>query len=293
MASNKLGRGLASLIAEMSGLQSDDVKTYDEGGNLVAGVTEVSISEIKPNPGQPRKTFDENALAELATSIRNHGILQPLVITPTNDGYEIIAGERRFRAAKMAGLTSVPVIIKDVDEKTRREIALVENIQREDLNPMEEAEALYVLLKENDLTQEELAKVLGKSRPAVANALRLLTLQKSVQAYVRKGDLSVGHAKVLLAIKDPKLQIEYANEAARKGWSVRKLEKKVLELLVTGTPSREKIVPLEIRAMTDDMQRVFGTKVRVSGNEKKGRIVIDYCSADDLQRIYDLLEKLK
>lgn len=295
MAGNRLGRGLAALISDMREMESPEIETFDEKGKIKEGITEVPILSVRANPGQPRKTFGEEALEELAASISAHGILQPLVVVKRGDYYEIVAGERRFRAAKKAGLEKVPVIVKDVSEKERREIALVENLQREDLNPMEESEALYTLLKENDLTQEELAKALGKSRPAVANSLRLLTLPREIQNLVREGSLSTGHAKVLLGVKPAEIQIALATEAAEKKISVRELEAKLAAMQNAKKVPAEKVkqVSLELKAMIDDMQRVFGTKVRLTGSDKKGKIVIDYYSADDLQRIYDLLERAK
>ena len=295
MAGNRLGRGLAALISDMREMDSPEIETYNEKGELKTGITEVAIDSVRPNPGQPRKTFGEEALEELAASISIHGILQPLVVAKRGDSYEIIAGERRFRAAKKAGLEKVPVIIKDVTEKESREIALVENLQREDLNPMEESEALFILLKENDLTQEELAKALGKSRPAVANSLRLLTLPREIQNMVRDGLLSTGHAKVLMGVKPAEIQIALANECVEKKFSVRELESKIASLQEKKKVPAEKVkqISLELKAMISDMQRVFGTKVRVSGSDQKGKIVIDYYSQDDLQRIYDLLESIK
>ena len=295
MANSRLGRGFAALISDMREIDSPEIATYDEKGKLNQGVNEIAIDLIRANPNQPRKTFNEESLNELAESIKLHGVLQPLVVTKIGEYYRIVAGERRFRAAKRAELTAVPVIIKDLTEKEVREIALVENLQREDLNPMEESEALYNLLTENNLTQEALAHAIGKSRPAVANSLRLLTLPVQVQAMVRDLSLSTGHAKVLVSVKPAEIQIALANEVVEKKMSVRDLELRIAEL------QREKKVPAErvktispeFKAFLSDMERVFGTKVRAAGNEKRGKIVIDYYSADDLQRIYDLIERLK
>ena len=295
MANSRLGRGFAALISDMREIDNPEIASYDEKGKLKEGVNEISIELVKPNPNPPRKTFNEESLKELAESIGNHGILQPLVVTKMGDGYRIVAGERRYRAAKIAGLTLIPVIIKELTEKEIREIALVENLQREDLNPMEESEALYNLLTENNLTQEALAHAIGKSRPAVANSLRLLTLPVEVQAMVRDLSLSTGHAKVLVSVKPSEIQLAHAKEVVEKKLSVRDLELRIAEL------QREKKVPAErvksvspeFKAFLADMQRVFGTKVRASGNEKKGKIVIDYYTPEDLSRIYDLIEKLK
>ena len=295
MANSRLGRGFAALISDMREIDSPEIASYDEKGKLNQGVNEIAIDLIKANPNQPRKTFHEDSLNELAESIKTHGILQPLVVTKIGEYYRIVAGERRFRAAKRAELTAVPVIIRELSEKEVREIALVENLQREDLNPMEESEALYNLLTENNLTQEALAQAIGKSRPAVANSLRLLTLPVQVQALVRDLSLSTGHAKVLVAVKPAEMQIALAKEVVEKKMSVRDLEERIAELQKEKKAPAERVRTLspEFKALLADMQRVFGTKVKATGNDKKGKIVIDYYSADDLQRIYDLIERLK
>ena len=295
MANSRLGRGFAALISDMREIDTPEIATYDEKGKLNQGVNEIAIELVHANPNQPRKTFNEESLNELADSIKTHGILQPLVVTKMGDYYRIVAGERRFRAAKKAGLTALPVIIKELSEKEVREIALVENLQREDLNPMEESEALYTLLTENNLTQEALAQAIGKSRPAVANSLRLLTLPVVVQAMVRELSLSTGHAKVLVSVKPAEVQIALANEVVEKKLSVRDLEERIAELQreKKSPAQRVKTISPEFKALLADMQRVFGTKVRATGSDKKGKIVIDYYSADDLQRIYELVERLK
>ena len=283
------------MVSDMREIVNPEIASYDEKGKLNQGVNEIAIDLIHANPHQPRKTFNEESLNELAESIKLHGILQPLVVTKIGETYRIVAGERRFRAAKIAGLANVPVIIRELTEKQVREIALVENLQREDLNPMEESEALYNLLTENNLTQEALAHAIGKSRPAVANALRLLTLPVEVQAMVRDLSLSTGHAKVLVSVKPAEVQIALAKEVVERKLSVRDLEQRILDLQREKKLPAERIktVSPEFKALLADMQRVFGTKVRATGNDKKGKIVIDYYSADDLQRIYELIERLK
>ena len=295
MANNRLGRGFAALVSDMREIVNPEIASYDEKGKLNQGVNEIEIELIRVNPNQPRKTFNEESLAELAESIKTHGVLQPIVLTKLGEGYRIVAGERRFRAAKKAGLKAVPAIVRDLSEKEVREIALVENLQREDLNPMEESEALYNLLTENDLTQEALAHAIGKSRPAIANSLRLLTLPVEVQAMVRELALSTGHAKVLVSVKPAEVQIALAKEVVEKKLSVRDLEQKIADLQREKKlpAQRVKTISREIKALLADMQRVFGTKVRATGNDKKGKIVIDYYSSDDLERIYDLIERLK
>ena len=283
------------MISDMREIDSPEIASYDEKGKLNQGVSEIAIAMIHPNPNQPRKTFNEESLQELAESIKTHGILQPLVLTKLGEEYRIVAGERRFRAAKLAELTAVPAIIKELTEKEVREIALVENLQREDLNPMEESEALYNLLTENNLTQEALAHAIGKSRPAVANALRLLTLPVEVQELVRDLSLSTGHAKVLVSVKPAEVQIALAKEVVEKKLSVRDLEQRILDLQHEKKVPAERVrsISPEFRALLSDMERVFGTKVKAIGNDKKGKIVIDYYTPADLERIYDLIERLK
>ena len=295
MANNRLGRGFAALVSDMREIVNPEIASYDEKGKLNQGVNEIAMDMIRANPNQPRKIFNEESLNELASSIKTHGVLQPIVLTKIGDGYRIVAGERRFRAAKIAELKTIPAVIKDLTEKEVREIALIENLQREDLNPMEESEALYNLLTENNLTQEALAHAIGKSRPAIANALRLLTLPVEVQMLVRDLSLSTGHAKVLVSVKPAEVQISLAKEVVEKKLSVRDLEERIADLQREKKlpAQRVKTVSPEFKALLADMQRVFGTKVRAAGSDKKGKIVIDYYSSDDLQRIYELIERLK
>ena len=295
MANNRLGRGFAALVSDMREIVNPEIASYDEKGKLNQGVNEVAMDMIRANPNQPRKTFNEESLNELASSIKTHGVLQPIVLTKIGDSYRIVAGERRFRAAKIAELKTIPAVIRDLTEKEVREIALIENLQREDLNPMEESEALYNLLTENNLTQEALAHAIGKSRPAIANALRLLTLPVEVQMLVRDLSLSTGHAKVLVSVKPAEVQIALAKEVVEKKLSVRDLEERIADLQREKKlpAQRVKTVSPEFKALLADMQRVFGTKVRATGSDKKGKIVIDYYSSDDLQRIYELIERLK
>lgn len=284
-------RGLNALLANIEDLSSD-VKTEDK-------IYSVPLDKLAPNPDQPRKIFNEESLIELAGSIRANGIIQPLVVKKSGEEYIIIAGERRFRAAKMAGLNEVPVIIKEYDDAKTREISLIENLQREDLNAMEESEAIRELMEMYDLTQEEVAQKLGKARPSIANTLRLLNLTNEVKEYVRRDKLSAGHARALLAITNPQEQVEMAKKAILEGWSVRETEKQVKYLLKPETKPnkmtekvREKL-SVEMKSFVDDMTRVFATRVRLMGNETKGRISIDYFSNDDLQRIYEIIESLK
>lgn len=288
----RVSRGISELLANV-----EDVREERKQDETV--VVSVAISKVIPNPGQPRKTFKEETIKELADSIKEHGIIQPLIVKKDGSQYVIIAGERRYRAAEMAGLTEVPVIVKDLSEQKSREISLIENLQREDLNPIEEAMAIKELMVSYDLTQEEIAKKLGKARPSIANSVRLLNLPDSLQEAVRVGALTAGHARALLALSDKKLQLELATKAIDEGWSVRQMEKEVKYCLKPETrPTklteqvRQKMT-LEMREFVDDMTRVFATKVRLMGNESKGRITIDYYNNEDLQRIYEVIERLK
>lgn len=284
-------RGLNALLANIEDVK-DDVKTEDK-------IYSVSLNKIEPNPFQPRKTFNEESLIELAQSVREHGIIQPLVVKKSDNVYIIIAGERRYRAAKMVGLSEVPVIIRDYDEAKTKEISLIENLQREDLNAIEESEAIRELMDAYSYTQEEIARKLGKARPSIANALRLINLTTEVKELVRNDRLSAGHARALLAVNNPTHQVSMARKAITEGWSVRETEKRVKEYTETEANIGKKIkkekpeLSIEMRNFADDMTRVFETKVRVVGNEQKGKISIEYFSSEDLQRIYELIESLK
>lgn len=287
-----LGSGLGALFGSFD---EELPTTFDDKGNLNSGVCELPIESIVTNPDQPRKHFDELALRELALSISNHGILQPIVVSKKGDKYIIVAGERRYRAAKLAALTVVPVVIKDLTDRECKEIALIENLQREDLNPIEEAQAMKSLIEEFNMSQEDLAKRLGKSRPAVTNALRILALHEDVIELVRSNRLSAGHARAIAGIKDQSVQVRYAIAACDKKMSVRELELMVNAYLNPAKPMPKVKVKLssELKELVNDMQRVFATKIKAVGTEDKGRIYIDYYTKDDLQRIFDLVDQLK
>lgn len=283
----KYGKGISELLANV-----EDERT--EGGQKILYLP---INEVRPNPLQPRKFFDETALKDLAASIAEHGIIQPLVVTKKGDKYLIVAGERRYRAAMLAGLTELPAVVREFTEQSSREVSLIENLQREDLNAIEAAEALKELMDSYKLTQEELAKRIGKARPSIANTLRLLFLDSNVQILVRQGKLSAGHARTLIPVTNVRHQIQFAHEAIEKQMSVRELEKKIRYYLSPEKAKKEEpikaVVTEEMRGLVDDMKRVFMTRVKILGNEQKGRIYIDYFNSSDLQRIYELVEKLK
>ena len=273
----------------------EQITTYDKEGKLSEGVEIMSLAKIITNPNQPRKKFDQNLLEELAASIKNYGVIQPIIVCPVGDDtYEIVAGERRYRASKIAGNTTVPVIIKKLSAKQRKEIALIENLQRQDLNPIEEAQAYKALIDEYGFTQEQLADRLGKSRPVITNSLRLLNLNPVVIEMVINGRLSAGHARCLSSIKDYIVQNTYAIAACDKQLSVRQLEIMVRNYLNPKNKNKKVAeLPVELKDLANIMQKKFGTKVNAVGTNNKGRIYIDYYTAEDLDRIYDILAKIK
>lgn len=283
MAARKgLGRGLDALLDPY----------MEENTEKNPGVQEVDVRLIDTNAQQPRKQFEEEALKELAASIRQHGIVQPLIVKEQNGRYLIVAGERRFRAARMAKLETVPVLTVDYDEAKIHEVALIENIQREDLNPIEEATAIRFLMQQHDMTQEEVAERIGKSRPAVANALRLLQLPQPVLALVREGTISAGHGRAIAGIADAATQQKIADECVRLGYSVRALESRIKNL-DADKPKKPKKAKKALTPVLSDLEEGFrerlGTKVKIAGSEKRGKITIEYFSEDDLQRIYEVL----
>jgi ParB family transcriptional regulator, chromosome partitioning protein len=282
--SKRLGRGLDALFTDVDVA----VATQSEISN------EANIDELRPNPYQPRKNFAEENLAELANSIQQHGIVQPLIVRKSIRGYEIVAGERRFRAAKLAGITNVPIVVKEFDDEQMMEIALIENLQREDLNPMEMAYAYQKLMHHLSVTQEELAERVGKSRPHVTNFLRLLQLPMEIQEDVSRGTLSMGHARALLGIKELEMQKRLAAKVIKEKASVRQLEEWIQKRNQSGR-QKEKVQskPLlpAIKRYEDLLQQVFSTSVRIKHGRKKGRIEIEYYSERELERLMELLHQ--
>ena len=301
MIKKGLGKGLDALFSvyEDNDKEIEQIQKYEEKNNITqtnTGVLEINLSEITPNPNQPRKNFDQTALEELRDSIKMHGVIQPIVLAKNiNGGYIIIAGERRFRASQMANLKTIPAIIKDYTERQIKEIALIENLQREDLNPIETAKALRDVMLEYNMTQDEIADRIGKSRSAIANTLRLLSLTNDVIKLVENGKLSAGHARTLVAVGDSKAQLQLALKASEGKMSVRDLEKAVKDYLNPPIKKKklEREQSLELKELVNDMQKVFSTKVSVLGSDNKGRIYIDYFSKDDLNRICELIEFLR
>lgn len=276
-----LGRGLDALLPESDAAQG-------------AG-QEISIGDIDPNPDQPRRTFTEESIAQLAQSIRDQGVLQPILVTPTEDGrYQLVAGERRWRAARLAGLETVPCLVRDLDEVQQREIALIENLQREDLNPLEAAQGVQNLMRQCGYTQETVARRLGKSRPAVANLLRLLNLPDEVQEMVRQGVLSAGHARVIAGVEGEAAQLALAKEAVARDLSVRQLEAVAAARKQTGVPDRKKprVLSAELSELEGRIREATGLRATLQGSEKKGKIVLQYYSREELERLSDFLGRL-
>lgn len=258
----------------------------------------LKISEIEPNKGQPRKEFNDEKLQELADSIRQYGIIQPLVVQKKDSYYQLIAGERRWRAAMIAGLKEVPVVIKDYNDQQVMEIALIENVQREDLNPIEEAMAYQQLIQEYGLKQEEVASRVSKSRTVITNSMRLLKLDPKVQQMLVESRISNGHARALLAIENPKAQIQLAEKIERDNLSVREIEKAVKSLEKKPETKKEKTedetLALIFQDLEDRMKEIMGTKVLINRKDKnKGRIEIEYYSGSELERIVELIESIR
>ncbi len=279
-----LGRGLDSLF-----------QTSDEGEEL--SIREISLGELDPNPDQPRRTFDEESIGQLADSIREQGVLQPLLVVATGNGrYRIVAGERRYRACRAAGLETAPCIVKDLDVIHEMEIALIENLQREDLNPLEAARGIRALMQQCGYTQEKVSARLGKSRPTVTNLLRMLTLPESVTDMVRDGRLSAGHARVLAGLSDMDNQIRLANKTVSEGLSVRQLEKLAAEtrMVKPGKKSAKKPpqMPAELAELQEKVRLKTGLKSTLTGSVDKGRIVLEYSSREELEHFNELMEAL-
>lgn len=258
------------------------------------GVSKLPIAKVEPRENQPRSVFDEEALAELAESIREYGVIQPVTVRPLPSGYyQLIAGERRWRAARLAGLTEIPAQIIEADDRLTTELALVENLQREDLNPVEEAQGYRTLMEEYGLTQDEAAQRVGKSRPAVANALRLLSLAPEVLQFVEQGLLSAGHARALVPIKPEELQIDAARQVIKNGLSVRRTEELSKRLSRPPKPAPEGGIRVDYAAeVTRRLERALGRRVLLTETGKKGRIVLEYYGADDRERLIEALEGL-
>lgn len=276
MTKKVLGRGLSALIADTG-----------ERGEQKERIDYVEVAKIRPNRYQPRKEFNKERLDELISSIKEKGVVQPILIRPCEDGYELIAGERRLRAVKSLGYEQIPAVVKNVDDINAIELSLIENIQREELNPIEEASAYQRLIDEFNFTQEIIGQAVGKDRATVANSIRLLALPKKVQEFLSTGSINTGHAKVLLSIQDAVQQMTLARMVLDKGLSVRSLE----NLVKRKTGGRKKAISADsdMRAIEEKLQQILGTKVRIRHGKKRGTIQIEYYSNEDLSRILRVL----
>jgi ParB family chromosome partitioning protein len=278
-----LGKGLNAIIGEAM---------LEEERHESRGM-EIPLERLSANPFQPRAEFDAEKLEELAESIRLHGVLQPVVVRRLGDDYQIIAGERRWRAAQMAGLKAIPAVVRELDDAGMIQVALIENLQREDLNPIEEAAAYRKLMDEFDTTQEQLSATLGKSRSAIANAVRLLNLPDEVQEHVAQGRLSGGHARCLLAVSGTDLQLRLADEVIEKGLSVRQTEELVKKLARNVSRETMESIPRtpdpDVVAVMRRLGERLGTKVKITGSSGKGKLEIEYYSEDDLERIFEII----
>lgn len=298
---NRLGRGLGSLFAfdddeeekPVEAPKKKEVKA-DTPAPEDSSPREIPVGLIDRNTSQPRRIFDETALNELSQSIKVHGVIQPIILVKNGDRYMIVSGERRWRASKLAGLKTVPAIIKRYTEAEIAEIALIENLQREDLNPIESALAIKELIEKYNLTQEEVSEKIGKSRSAVTNTLRLLALRPEIIKMIEKGELSAGHGKVLVAIEDPETQIKVARMAVESKASVRELEKYIQNMNADNKQKKRHatyVQSLELQDFSHQLQSVFSTKTTIQGTDKKGKIIIEYYSKDDLDRIYSIINR--
>jgi len=279
-----LGKGLDALFTDTNILQSNEIE-LKEGEELVKSI---KIIEIEPNREQPRKRFDNESLEELAESIKRYGVIQPIIVNKKEDYYEIIAGERRWRAAKKAGLSEMPCIIRDNDERKNKEIALIENIQREDLNPIDKARGFRQLMDEYGMTQQQLSDTIGISRSGIANTVRILNLDERVLKLAEEGKLTEGHCRSLMSIQDAEKQYKAALAIVEKGQTVRDIEQKV-----KNNKKAQKLDPKYtaiFRDIEDSFQGFFGTKVKLDAKKRSGRIIIQYSSNEDLERILDLIK---
>lgn len=281
MAKKGLGKGVGGSLFGID----EEFSSSDNGVQLIR------LSLIEPNKNQPRKTFDKSKIDALAQSIKDHGVIQPLVVVKNGDMYSIVAGERRWRAAKAAGISEVPVVIRDYTPRELMEIALIENIQREDLNPIEEALGYKALMEDFDLTQDEVSQRIGKSRSAVANTVRLLSLDNKIQKMLISGELSQGHARAILSVENETLRYEFAREIVEKNMNVRQAENAAKQLNSKRVPRKKNIgtdFDIELKNVTDRLASHLGTKVKISDNGKKGKIEIEYYGNDDLERLLSI-----
>ncbi len=279
MQKQALGKGLGALIPDLSALDDKEKKAL--------GIVEIELDKIVPNEYQPRKSFNDERLKELAASIREQGVIQPIIVHRIGSNYGLIAGERRWRASRLAGLKTVPALVREASKRELIEQALIENIQREDLNPLEAAEAFKRLQEEFKLTQEDLAKRVGKERSTIANFLRILGLPKEIKQHLAAGTISLGHAKALLSLERHRDQIAAAERIVNKGLSVREAEALAAKLKQPAEPKKQKTVALEYKAIEERLRKSLGTRVSVETRSKGGKIIITYYSEEELDRILE------
>lgn len=280
--SKRLGRGLEALIPSLS-IQEDDK------------VIQVELKQLRPNPYQPRITFNDDSIHELAESIKQHGVIQPILVRSVLKGYEIIAGERRFRASQLCGLKTIPAVVRSFSDQQTMEIALIENLQREDLNAIDLASAYQAIMDKFNLTQEELSLKVGKSRSHIANFLRLLSLPVEIKDNVSRGTLSMGHARALVGLKEDKLRKELAKQAISNEWSVRELEQAIqtLDKKQPEAPAKSKTVKRDpyLEALEENLRERFQTSVKIKASRDRGKIELTYYNKQDLERILDMLQQ--
>ena len=285
-------RNIKDSKGETSQTQADSAKIEADEDRVLY----IDINDIKPNKDQPRKTFNEEKLKDLANSIKENGVIQPLIIRKAQNGYELVAGERRWRAARIAEIKKVPCIIRDFDEKQNMIVAIIENMQRENLDPIEEALGLNEMIKRFEFTQEQVSNALGKSRAYIANSLRLLKLPEKIQNMIIEGRISAAHGRTIITIKDEKKQIEVCDKIIRNGLSVRAAERLTEKIKDDARPERKKRKPsvnAEIAAVEDELRKIFGTKVNINGKASTGKIEIEYYSIDELNRLIDMLRGIE
>lgn len=288
-----LGKGLDALFSD-SEIEITEMPVNKEENKEAKGIEYIDLNEIKPNGNQPRKSFDGEKLEELAVSIKEHGLIQPVILRKAAIGYEIVAGERRWRASRIAQLKEIPCIIKELTDEENMLFAIIENMQREDLNPIEEAEGLNQMIHTFGLTQEQVSKSIGKSRPYITNSLRLLKLPEEVRNMVSSGQLSMGHARALAGMEDLEKQIQIANYAVEEGISVREIEKLIKDMLNSKKKSAKRKIEktADVKRLEEDLKTVLGTRVLLNQKGKKGKIEIEYYSREELERLIELLKTL-
>ena len=277
-----LGKGLDALFMNTSIEEEEEIKDGEK-------ILSLSINEVEPNRDQPRKHFDEEALEELAESIKRYGLIQPIIVTKKDGYYEIIAGERRWRACKKAGLKEIQVIVREDDERKNKEISLIENIQREDLNAVEKAMGMKILMEEYSLTQQQISEILGKSRSSIANTVRILNLDKRVLELAKEGKLTEGHCRALLSVEDGDKQLEMALRIIERGDNVREAEQKTQ--VKKNMKKKDQKYEAIFRDIEDSFQSFFGTKVSLKAGQRRGKIIIEYKSNEDLERLLELIKE--